>query len=139
MTRSPAVARCTTAPAAAVAAAALLLSTLLSACGGSSGPGPADTASTAAASSTGTPVDKGIITISDFSFGAPITVRPGATVTVVNKDSVPHDVVSDDRTSFSTPHVSKGAVTFTAPSTPGSYPFHCSIHPDMHGTLIVSG
>jgi plastocyanin len=25
----------------------------------------------------------------------------------------------------------------TAPSQPGEYPFHCSYHPNMHGTLIV--
>jgi plastocyanin len=26
---------------------------------------------------------------------------------------------------------------FKAPTTPGTYPFHCTIHPDMHGSLIV--
>ena len=32
----------------------------------------------------------------------------------------------------------QGTGTFVAPSTPGSYPFGCTYHPDMAGTLVVT-
>jgi plastocyanin len=28
-------------------------------------------------------------------------------------------------------------VTFTAPNKPGTYPFHCTYHSNMHGVLVV--
>jgi plastocyanin len=31
-----------------------------------------------------------------------------------------------------------GTATFKAPSAAGSYAFHCTIHPFMHGKLVVS-
>ncbi|MGI8612722.1 MAG: cupredoxin domain-containing protein [Nocardioidaceae bacterium] len=30
-----------------------------------------------------------------------------------------------------------GTATFTAPTKPGSYPYHCTYHSSMHGTLVV--
>jgi plastocyanin len=30
-----------------------------------------------------------------------------------------------------------GTATFTAPSKPGSYPYHCKYHGNMHATLVV--
>ena len=30
-----------------------------------------------------------------------------------------------------------GTGTFTAPTKPGSYAYHCTFHPGMHGTVIV--
>jgi plastocyanin len=67
-----------------------------------------------------------------------ITVKPGATVTVVNKDSVAHTVTST-KGAFNTMDVNGGqSKTFTAPNTPGTYAYICSIHQYMSGTLIVS-
>ncbi len=77
------------------------------------------------------------ITAMNFDFGAPITVAPGATVTFVNKDETRHNVTSDKDKAFASPTVVQGTTTFTAPTTPGSYPFHCTFHTVMHGTLIV--
>ena len=76
------------------------------------------------------------VTIKDFSFTTPDSVSPGATITVDNKDGTAHTVTSDDGDSFDDA-APPGTTTFTAPTTPGTYPFHCSIHPEMHGTLIV--
>lgn len=116
----------------------------LVACGGSS-TGSANSAdnpaaTTTAESATGAPVSAAKITIANFRYSpATLTVAPGATITVTNKDAAPHDVDSDDRTSFNTKPVGKGGTfTFTAPMTPGTYGYFCSVHPDMHGTLIVA-
>lgn len=78
------------------------------------------------------------ITIADFAFSGPLTVSPGAKVTVTNKDSVMHTVTADSAGGFDVTVPAGGSATFTAPSAPGSYAFHCSIHPSMkHAMLIV--
>jgi plastocyanin len=80
------------------------------------------------------------VTMKNFAFDPPtLTVKPGTTVTWVNQDSASHTVVSDAGSpeSFSSDTLSTGGTytrTFTAP---GTYPYHCSIHPSMKGTVIV--
>lgn len=87
--------------------------------------------------------DGGTITIKDFKFGAPLKVKPGATIEVVNQDTAAHDVVSDDADKFRTPALGQGEkATFTAPSEPGTYKFSCSLHPGSMsgiGSLVVEG
>jgi plastocyanin len=83
----------------------------------------------------------GVITIQNYQFGPPLSVRPGTTITVINKDSDGHDVVADDG-SFTTKTLAQGqSATFTAPAKPGTYTFSCSLHSDMTGTgtLVVTG
>ena len=107
----------------------------LTACssGGTGAPPPA-----AAASAPAVPANPATtITATNFDFGAPITVAPGASVTFVNNDETRHNVTSDRDKEFASPTVVKGTTSFTAPTTPGSYPFHCTFHTVMHGTLIV--
>ena len=78
------------------------------------------------------------ITIENFAFQGPTSVGPGATVTITNMDSSSHTVTSDDGSSFAVTVESGGGTgTFTAPTQPGTYPYHCGFHPSMHGTLIV--
>lgn len=78
------------------------------------------------------------ITIQSFAFSAPLTVAPGTQITVMNKDGVEHTVTADTTGGFDVTVPAGGTATFAAPSAPGSYAFHCSIHPQMaHGTLIV--
>jgi plastocyanin len=77
------------------------------------------------------------ITIKDFGYGEPITVAPGAAVTVTNIDTAAHTVTADEGAAFDTEVKGGGTATFTAPTKPGSYPYHCTFHPNMHGTLIV--
>jgi len=72
--------------------------------------------------------------ISGFQFGA-VTVDPGGTVNVSNRDSAPHTVTGG---AFDSGQVDGGGSTsFTAPGEPGSYDFQCQIHPEMSGTLTV--
>jgi plastocyanin len=78
------------------------------------------------------------ITISGMAFGDPLTVSPGATITIVNKDTVEHSVTSDPKGPFSTDVDGGEQKTFTAPTQPGTYPFVCKYHPNMKGTLTVT-
>ena len=77
------------------------------------------------------------ITIKGEKFSSDVTVSPGAQVTVINKDSVNHSVTSDAAGLFDADVNGNSQTTFTAPTKPGSYPYHCEIHSTMHGTLIV--
>ncbi|MBV8929739.1 MAG: cupredoxin domain-containing protein, partial [Mycobacteriaceae bacterium] len=74
----------------------------------------------------------------NFGYTVPPSVRPGEVVTVINNDGPNHTVTSDADNLFDV-RVSGGGgfATLTAPSAPGTYPFHCKYHADMHGTLTV--
>jgi plastocyanin len=76
------------------------------------------------------------ITIRDFAFTS-TPVKAGATVTVHNTGSVTHTVTADGG-SFDVSIDPGKDVTFTAPAQAGSFKFHCSIHSQMHGTLVVT-
>src|SRR3954449_4374031 len=78
-----------------------------------------------------------VIAIKDFGFTTPHSVSPGATVTVNNMDAVAHTVTADIEGAFDDDPAPPGNSSFTAPTKPGSYPFHCSIHPQMHEILVV--
>ncbi len=117
---------------------------LLAACSSSGGAtsttkAPSDpTTASGSASSGSTATDA--ITIKNFAFApSTVTVAPGATVTVTNKDQVAHTITST-KGDFNTGDIASGqSKTFTAPKTPGRYPYICSIHQYMTGTLVVSG
>ena len=130
--------------------AAAAVAAVVAAC--SSGDSSSDTGAAAATatSSAAAPASGGTgssataaITIKDFTYGAPLTVAPGTTVTVTNQDVAGHDVVSDDEGKFRTPVLEQGeSGTFTAPTAPGTYKFSCSVHPGSMsgiGTLVVRG
>ncbi len=79
-----------------------------------------------------------MITIQDFAFDDPTSVKPGATVMVTNEDTSTHSVTSDQEGLFDVDvDASGGTAHFTAPSKPGSYPYYCKYHGNMHGTLVV--
>jgi plastocyanin len=101
-------------------------------------PAPASSASASGAVGSATPATAAaIIVIKGFAFTAPSSVSPGAKVTVRNMDGVAHTVTADSGSAFDD-MAPPGDSSFTAPMTSGSYPFHCSIHPFMHGTLVVT-
>jgi plastocyanin len=99
----------------------------------------ATTSGSTATTSGSTASSTDAITIQNFSFHpSSITVAPGATVTVTNKDQVAHTITSSSG-AFNTGDVAPGqSKTFTAPNKAGSYPYICSIHQYMSGTLVVS-
>jgi cytochrome c oxidase subunit 2 len=78
----------------------------------------------------------------------PLTVKKGDSISVVNKDAVPHTVTngkdpSDPNSAklFDTSIINAGQsaqITTTKLSAGQQYPFHCTVHPYMTGTLKVS-
>jgi plastocyanin len=80
------------------------------------------------------------IVIKDFGFTGDLTVRPGVTVMVINKDGFAHTLTDKKTHLWDTGriHGDGGTATFTAPTKVGSYPFGCKIHPEMRGTLVVA-
>ena len=125
-------------------AAAVCLAGMLAACGGQSAYTTESSAGTASATGTGTAQATGApaaggptLTIADMGYGEPITVAPGAKITIKNNDSVEHSVTSRTEGQFSVDVEANGQNTLTAPTTPGEYAFHCKYHPSMNGTLIV--
>jgi plastocyanin len=79
------------------------------------------------------------VKIDNFSFGpVTLTVPVGTTVTWINRDDIPHTVVStDDSKTFKSKVLDtdeKFSFTF---SKVGTYPYFCSIHPKMTGKVIV--
>ena len=81
-----------------------------------------------------------VVAIQNYAFlPATVTVSAGSTVTWRNDDSVDHQPVSDTGAwdaGVVTPGTSSRGVVF---SIPGTYPYHCAIHPDMTGTIVVTG
>jgi plastocyanin len=98
--------------------------------------------SQAPAAPAGTPASPGgnTISIKNFAFEpSALTVKTGTTVTWVNNDGASHTIVSDTGSpaSFSSDPFTTGAsYTFTF-TQPGTYSYHCSIHPSMKGTVTV--
>jgi plastocyanin len=80
------------------------------------------------------------IVIKDFGFSGDLTVRPGVTVKVINKDGFDHTLTDKKTHLWDTGRIAGngGTATFTAPTKVGSYPFGCKIHPEMKGTLVVA-
>jgi plastocyanin len=78
-----------------------------------------------------------MIMIKNFKFATSGTVKPGAKVTVMNEDTEAHTVTADSGGAFDVKVDPGTSVTFTAPSSAGTYKFHCSYHAQMHGTLGV--
>jgi len=69
-----------------------------------------------------------------------LEVMSGTKVIWKNEDLVPHTVVSDpDGSIFKSGVIVYKTTTAFTFDKPGEYPYHCSIHPDMHGKIIVKG
>ena len=77
------------------------------------------------------------VKIDNFTFGpAELTVMVGTTITWTNRDDIPHTVVSTDKVFKSKVLDTDEKFSFTF-STPGTFPYFCSIHPKMTGKVVV--
>jgi plastocyanin len=77
------------------------------------------------------------VKIDNFSFSpSTLKVKVGTQITWTNGDDIPHTVVSNSPTFKSKVLGTGEKYTFTA-SKPGTYPYSCSIHPNMTGKVVV--
>jgi LPXTG-motif cell wall-anchored protein len=77
------------------------------------------------------------VTIADFSFSpGSITVHVGDTVQWVNNGPSAHTATANNG-SFDTGVLQKGQSASVTFHLPGTFAYHCSIHPFMHGTVVV--
>src|SRR5215218_6446028 len=83
--------------------------------------------------------DEMTVSIQDFFFDPDqLTVAPGTTVTWVNEGQAPHTTTADGGTWDSGTLQPGEDFSFTF-DQPGTYTYHCSIHPDMTASVKVSG
>lgn len=69
---------------------------------------------------------------------AALTVRVGDTVTWMQHDEAPHDVVTTSApVAFRSPRLSAGQSWSYTFRQPGTYAYYCSVHPDMRATVTV--
>ncbi|MGN6267628.1 MAG: cupredoxin domain-containing protein [Ginsengibacter sp.] len=80
----------------------------------------------------------GTYNIFNMAFPAKITVKKGATVKWFNKDGYAHTVTSDDGTTFDSGNLAAGATFSYTANTVGTFDYHCKIHSNMNGTLVVT-
>jgi YVTN family beta-propeller protein len=79
------------------------------------------------------------VTIAQFAFSpVTLTVVKGQSVTWTNSDPVEHTTTTDMPGWDSGP-LPPGATFTTTFDTPGTYAYHCDIHPFMHATVVVTG
>lgn len=77
------------------------------------------------------------ITIDNFAFSpATITVQAGTEVTWQNMQGSTH-TVTGDADGFDSAQLPKDAEFSQTFDTPGEYDYHCEIHPNMTGKIIV--
>ncbi len=78
------------------------------------------------------------ITIAKFAFSpGVISVPAGASVTWTNKDDDAHSIVADGGAFRSAPLDTGDGYSFTF-GAPGTYAYHCGLHPQMVGKVVVT-
>ena len=120
----------------------------LSACGGSSS-SPSQAASQPASGPASQPagsagavcaaVDSGAVTV-DIEGNAyspdPVTAAVGQAIQWTNADAVPHTATLDDG-DCGTATIDAGATLGLVFNVAGTYAYHCTVHPEMKGTIEV--
>lgn len=124
-----------------LSAAALAAAALLAGCSASrpaAGSGTGMSMGSASVTAPAAPVSGNQVNIDGFAFApATLTVTAGTTVTWTNRDEEPHTVAASDG-SFHSPGMGTGATFTHTFADPGTFDYVCSIHPMMHGTVVVT-
>jgi len=77
------------------------------------------------------------VTMANVAFGpASITVSVGTTITWQNNDGINHTSTSDTGV-WDTGSIPPGGSKTTTFNVAGTFPYHCTVHPMMTGTVVV--
>jgi plastocyanin len=128
--------------------AALALIVMLTACGGGGGSGTTPTAATGTTPTSQPSGNTMAVSITVDSSGTftfsptTITIKAGTTVVWTNTTGTSHTVTSDDGKTFdsgiASPIAASGGTFMFTFNTPGTFAYHCQIHPFMKATVVVT-
>lgn len=92
-----------------------------------------------AAAAAAAPAGQAAIAITNYSFRpGTLTIKKDSTVTWVNKDGDVHTIKSTDGPeTFNSPALDSGGQFGFTFHRPGTYHYVCSVHPYMHGVIVV--
>ena len=103
---------------------------------------PSSTAPTSSVPVAGPPAPMqqvALIVIQNFKFdSSSLTVKKGTTVVWDNNDSMAHTVTSDEGSELASPSIAPGGNYDHVFNSIGTFTYHCTIHPSMKGTIIVT-
>ena len=109
---------------------------LTAACGGySSEPSPTSTPTPGNGPSTAVTIPSNAETLGNRAY-APDNLSVGMTVTWTNNDFVDHTTTSNG-TGWNSGVVAPGGTFSVTFQSAGTFPYHCTIHPGMVGTVVV--
>jgi plastocyanin len=118
-----------------VLAALVLASTV--ACSSSSSPSTPAPTPTPSGPSSGVSIVSGASVLTATAYSPnPVTVAAGTTVIWTNNDSTAHTSVSNSG-AWDSGVINPGGKFSTTFSTAGTFAYHCSLHPNMVGTVTV--
>lgn len=121
----------------AIASLALATCVGLAGCSSSSTNTQAPTVATAPSAAPST--SSRSVSIQNMAFGPDkISIPAGAKVTWTNQDSVEHTVTFDSASIPSSGNLPNGASFSATFDSPGTFSYHCAIHPGMTGTVTAT-
>ncbi|MFI5554088.1 cupredoxin family copper-binding protein [Streptomyces sp. NPDC051738] len=79
------------------------------------------------------------VAMSGYAFSpATLTIPAGSTVTWTNQDTAPHDVKTTSApVAIHSPMLNKGGTWSFRFTTPGTYAYYCTVHPNMTARIVV--
>jgi plastocyanin len=82
--------------------------------------------------------DRAVVELSDTTLKPRVVeITEGGTVAWVNRDRTTHRLVSLAPNVFESPRLGEGETFVSTFTKPGTYPYYCSIHNEMKGTVVV--
>ena len=113
----------------------IAIAALTTSCGSSYSSSPSGPTPTTNSGSTIT-LNAGVSSLTSAAFGTnPLTVATGTTITWTNRDTIAHTTTANAGT-WNANLAPGGSFSFTF-STPGTFPYRCTVHPNMVGTITV--